>query len=146
MPTAALVRRGTHRLARRLRAERDEAGVPVLALSVLSHLAQYGPMTAKQLANTDRLKPQTLTRSLNRLEEDGLIARKQDDTDRRQSQIEVTEAGRRRLRDDVRPGDAWLAEAMRARLTSTERELMRLAGTLMMRLAEDDPSTATPLP
>ena len=138
MRSAELVRRGTHRLARRLRVERADEGVPVLALSVLGQLVQYGPATAKQLADADRLRPQTLTRTLNRLEEDGLIARKQDDTDRRQSLIEVTEEGRRRLRAEVAPADAWLAATMRARLTPTEREVLRLAGALMVRLADEE--------
>jgi DNA-binding MarR family transcriptional regulator len=134
---AAVVRRGAVLLTRRMRAQRVEGELPLLAVSVLSYLTRYGPATATQLADADRLKPQTLTRTLNRLEADGLIKRKPDESDHRQSLITITPQGRRRLRDEVHPRDVWLATAMAQRLTPTERELLLLAGQLMMRLADD---------
>jgi hypothetical protein len=36
--------------------------------------------------------------------------------------------------------DRWLAQAMAGQLTPTERELLRLAGELMDRLAEPEPT------
>jgi DNA-binding MarR family transcriptional regulator len=134
---AALARRGAVRLTRRMRAERTKGDLPLLAVSVLSYLSRYGSATATQLAEADRLRPQTLTRTLNRLEADGLIKRKPDESDHRQSRISITPQGRQRLRDEVRPLDTWLATAMAERLTRTERELLLLAGQLMMRLADD---------
>ena len=37
--------------------------------------------------------------------------------------------------------DSWLAHTMAARLTPTEQELLRLAGHLLERLAEADPTS-----
>ena len=52
------------RLARRLRAERDE-GVPgVGMMSVLSALYRDGDLTVGQLAEHDRVKPPSMTRTV----------------------------------------------------------------------------------
>src|ERR1700729_145774 len=66
---ATALRRGTTRLARRLRLERQqprpaEPELSNLALSVLAHLHRRGPATPGALAAADRLQPQPLTRTL----------------------------------------------------------------------------------
>ncbi|HEU5420345.1 MAG TPA: MarR family transcriptional regulator [Streptosporangiaceae bacterium] len=139
LETAAVVRRGASRLARRLRAERPEPGETLLRLSVLAHLHGRGPMTPGALAAADRLQPQSLSRTLAALEQDGLISRAADGQDRRRSVLAITGAGQDVLRRDVRQRDSWLALAM-ADLTPTEREVLRLAGDLMERLADSDTS------
>jgi hypothetical protein len=48
------------------------------------------------------------------------------------------QAGRAVLARDMQQRDAWLAAAMEQQLTRAERELLRLAGELMDRLAETD--------
>src|SRR5580698_8131564 len=126
------VRRGSTRLARRLRSERPEAAETLLELSVLGHLYRRGPMTPGALADNERLQPQSLTRALARLERDRLVLRRSDETDRRRSRLALTR--------DMARRDAWLAAAMARELTPTEQQLLRLAGDLMERLAEaDDP-------
>ena len=55
----------------------------------------------------------------------------------------VTPDGLAALRQDMSQRDGWLARTMAARLTSTEQELLRLAGQLLERLAEAD---APPVP
>lgn len=134
--SVASIRRGTIRLALRLRAERSEDSLPPSMLSVLGHLHRDGPLTAGQLAAADRLQPQSLTRTLAALEEQELIVRRPGELDRRQSLLAITQAGRRRLIDDMRQRDAWLAKAMERALSPTERDLLKLAGPLLERLAE----------
>lgn len=136
--SVASIRRGTIRLALRLRAERDADSLPPSMLSVLGHLHRYGPLTAGRLAAADRLQPQSLTRTLAALEEQQLIVRRPGELDRRQSLLAITQAGRRRLIDDMRQRDAWLAKAMERELSPTERDLLKLAGPLLERLAEVD--------
>jgi DNA-binding MarR family transcriptional regulator len=138
---ATAVRRGTTRLARRLRMERPEtrpteAELSNLALSVLAHLHQRGPMTPGALAAAERLQPQSLTRTLAGLEREHLVSRRSDGQDGRRSLLALTEAGAQALVRDMRQRDDWLAAAMARELTRTERELLRLAGDLMERLAE----------
>lgn len=128
---------GATGLAQRMRAERPRDGTTLSMISALSHLHRAGPMTAGRLAALQRSKPQTLTRTLARLEEKGWIERGSTETDRRQVLLHLTEAGRRRLYADRRSRAAWLARAMET-LSPTEREVLRIAGALMADLASWD--------
>ena len=138
--TAAVLRRGTMRLARRLRMERLETGVPLQEFSVLGHLNLRGSMTAGEIAAAERVQPQTLTRTLAALERRGAIRRQADPADRRRSALSITPVGRELLVTDVRQRDSWLSLAMAQELTPTERRLLYLAGQLMEHLAEADVS------
>ncbi len=140
LQAATTVRRGTTRLARRLRMERPQAEGTLLELAILAHLSRRGPMTPGALAAAERLQPQSLTRALARLERSGLVIRRPDHEDRRRSLLAVTETGRAALGRDMQQRDAWLAAAMEQQLTRVERELLRMAGELMDRLAEADTS------
>lgn len=133
---ASTLWQGMARLHRRLRAERGH-GLSFNRLSVLSLLHRGGPMTATALASAERLQPQSLTRMLARLENDGLIVRRPDEADRRQVLIEVTHEGVSVLTEDTRRREEWLAGMMAERLTGTEREVLRLAAGLMDRLADE---------
>jgi DNA-binding MarR family transcriptional regulator len=138
MRTAALaVRRGVISLGRRLRMERSPGGgLTSLGLSVLGHLNRRGPLTPGDLAAADKVQPQSLTRTLANLEAARLVSRGPDPADGRRSVLAITQPGHDALRREMAQRDAWLATAMAAQLTSTEIELLRLAGDLMERLAD----------
>jgi DNA-binding MarR family transcriptional regulator len=135
------VRRGLMRLGRRLRQERPPASLSPNQLGVLSHLHRHGPATPGEVAAAERQRPQSLTRAFAELQAEGLIVRSQDRADRRQSVLAVTPAGRAALARDVAGRDDWLASAL-GTLTETEREVLRLAGALMERLALLDDAAA----
>lgn len=134
---AVAVRRATLSIGRRLKAQRPAEGRPSLELSVLGHLHRRGPMTPGELAAAERVQPQTLTRTLTSLERGGLIARAAHPQDGRRAMLTLTEAGLDALRSDMAVRDDWLAAVMASRLTGTERELLRLAATLLERLADE---------
>jgi DNA-binding MarR family transcriptional regulator len=136
--TAMVVRQGVIRLARRLRLERGQPGETVLDVTVLSHLHRRGPMTAGQLATAERIQPQSLTRTLAGLQEQEFITRHADPADGRRSLMAITDKGLWALRDDMEQRDAWLAQVLSRQLTSTERDLLRLAGGLLDQLADAD--------
>ena len=106
---------------------------------MLGHLNRRGALTPGDLAAADRIQPQSLTRTLTSLDASGLISRQPDPSDGRRSLLAITAAGISVLRSEMNQRDRWLAAAMVAELTETERELMRLAGELMERLADPDP-------
>jgi DNA-binding MarR family transcriptional regulator len=133
---ATEVRRGVISLARRLRLERNEVGLTALELSVLGHLHRSGPLTPGELATAERVQPQSLTRTLAALEEAGLASRQPDPADGRRSLLAITEDGLAGLRTEMEQRDNWLSAAMAAKLTSTEIELLRLAGLLLDRIAQ----------
>lgn len=139
LTAATAVRRGVMSLGRRLRLERG-SGPTGLELSVLGHLLRRGPMSPGELASAEHVQPQSLTRALAGLEAAGLLVRSPDPQDGRRSRLRVTEAGRDELRHDMQRRDAWLTDAMTHELTATERELLRLAGLLLERLAGAGPA------
>jgi len=128
-PHVAQIRRGATRLARRLRFER-----PADSLSVLAHIYRAGAATPGEIATAERLQPQSLTRVIADLAEEGMITRARDERDRRQYVLELTALGGRALAADMGARDRWLTEAM-AELTETERAVLYLAGKLMDRLS-----------
>jgi DNA-binding MarR family transcriptional regulator len=135
---AAALRAGIARLNRRLRSQDEAGGVGSTGLSLLGRLYRGGPSTASELAAREGLQPQSLTRTLQLLEERGLISRETDEDDRRRSTITIMDAGLLLLQKVMRSREAWLARAMASTLSPTERELLRLAASLLERLADAD--------
>ncbi len=130
------VRRANTLLARRLRRLRADHGVSAAKLSVLGHLYRAGgAVTAVELARLERLQPQSLTRIIAELDEKGLVARRQDEADRRQILIEISAAGRELLVQDARAQTVWLARAIEAELTGTEQALLHMAAGLLERVS-----------
>lgn len=135
--TVRFIRYGVMHLGRRMRLERGENSLGPSKLILLGWLLRSGAMTATELAARERVRPQSLTRTLANLEEDGLIIRRADPSDRRQSMIAITEHGRAAVNHEMHQSDVWLATMMTQRLSPTECEILRLATQLMERLAAD---------
>jgi DNA-binding MarR family transcriptional regulator len=144
--TAMAVRRSVMSLGRRLKLERPAGGLTSLELSVLGHLHRRSALTPGEIAAAERVQPQTLTRTLTSLESTGLIARSDHPDDGRRALLTLTEAGGGALRADVAQRDRWLAAAMAASLTETERELLRLAAGLLERVADTAERVQVPRP
>jgi DNA-binding MarR family transcriptional regulator len=135
MDIAHALRLSVMRLHRRLRRERPDTGLSLTRLSVLGRLDRDGPSTASAIAETERIQPQSITRVVAELERRGLIDRQPDTTDRRRVLLRVTPAGERLLAEDRRRRDEWLSVAMADALTPAEQDILRVAATLLDRLA-----------
>lgn len=133
---ATALRRGTTRLSRRMQLERPIRTVSLNQFSLLAHLSRRGPMTVGELAALERAQPQSLTRPLAGLDDEGLIVREADPDDGRRVIVRITEAGVAVLVEDMRQRDSWLALAM-TRLNPTERGVLVLAAELMERISQD---------
>jgi DNA-binding MarR family transcriptional regulator len=131
------VRSAVVRLSRRLRAERPAGALAPTKISVLAQLWRNGEMSAGDLADLERIQPQSLTRTLAALAADGLIMRRPDPLDRRQAVIGITEEGLSALSQDMQARERWLAKAMDIHLSPSERQLLADAAELMDRLADD---------
>ncbi|SEG33536.1 transcriptional regulator, MarR family [Actinacidiphila yanglinensis] len=135
---SAVVRRSVNRLARRMRAERLPDSLPSARLAVLAQLYRGGSSTPGAVAAALHVQPQSLTRTLAALREDGLVTRSRDEVDGRQYVLELTRSGFEAMARDVGYRDAWLRRRMAAELNETEVAVLRLAATLLDRLAADD--------
>jgi DNA-binding MarR family transcriptional regulator len=119
--------RSALRLFRLLRDTRPAKELSLSKISVLGRLYRGGMATATVLAVYLRIKPLSLTRLLADLERRKLITRRPNDTDRRQSLLEITDAGVQLLTAEVRDQRLTLAKIMAKELTPAEPELLRLA-------------------
>lgn len=100
-------------------------------------------MTPGEMAAQLRMQPQSLTRTFAALEDAGYLLRTTDPGDGRQFLLTITAAGRRALKDEMAPRDAWLARAMARVLSDDECAELRRAAELMERLAEFERGVVT---
>ena len=80
-------------LLRRLRREDQESGLSAPRLSALSVIVFGGPVTLGELAAAEQVRPPTMTRLVNALEGDGLVAREADPRDGRVTRLRATAKG-----------------------------------------------------
>jgi DNA-binding MarR family transcriptional regulator len=133
-PLAIALRDAIMRLNRRLRRSRPVGDLTLTQLSALNSLELAGALSPRELAETERVQPPTMTKIVAKLEARGLVQRTAHPTDGRQVILAATEAGRGMVQAQRRAGDVWLATEL-AELTPDERETLRRAAELLDRLA-----------
>lgn len=133
-PLASALRDAIMRLNRRVRQSQPLGDLTLTQLSALTSLELAGAMTPRELAETERVQPPTMTKIIGKLEDRGLLQRTPHPTDGRQAILAATEAGRSVVTEHRRARDAWLAQGL-AGLTADERETLRRAAELLGRLA-----------
>lgn len=104
---------------------------------MLSRLYRHHSLTPRAIADGEHVAPQTLTRVLATVEERGLVSRKGDPSDGRQSLLEITPAGLDVLRQDSAAREAWLAGTMASALTPAQQRVVGTAAELLDRLADE---------
>ena len=136
---ASTLRVSISRLNRRLRADRaDGAEVTLGGLAVLARLHAEGASTAGVLAGHEGVRPSSMSKILEVLEEDGLITRRPHPDDGRQVLVALSARGREVLLADRRRREAWLARAL-TELTPEERDVLATAAPLLERLSTSGP-------
>ena len=133
---ASLLRVSVARLNRRLRFERDPENeeLSVGQLSVLGVLSRNGELSVGELAAKERVRPPSMTRTVNCLADGGYVERRPHPTDGRQVVVSLSGKGERTLAADRRRRDAWLAQRL-GELTPDERSVLRDAAPILERLA-----------
>ncbi|HET9162793.1 MAG TPA: MarR family transcriptional regulator [Solirubrobacterales bacterium] len=139
--TAARLRMAIVRTSRRLRQE--AAGVGQLtptSAAALATVERHGPLTPSELAEIERVKRPTATRTLGVLGEAGLVERAPDPADGRSALVSITAAGRERLRRLRGRKNAYLARRMRELADDDVATLDRAAAILERVLEEERPA------
>jgi DNA-binding MarR family transcriptional regulator len=132
---ARALRAGITRVQRRMRAARGDMRIGLSAYSALACIFEHGPISAGELAERERLQPQSLTRILARLEQEKFISRTQDKADLRRARLLITPRGLQFLHRNALDQEAWLARAIAETLTESERAMLRIAAQLLSRVA-----------
>jgi DNA-binding MarR family transcriptional regulator len=131
---ASSLRLSVMRLARRLRLEKSSDALSMNQLATLGTLNRCGELTVGELARIERVKPPSMTRTVNSLDEAGLVTRRPHPTDGRQVVVDITPAARQVLDEDRRRRDAWLAQRLAA-LSPEQRASLRSVAPLLEELA-----------
>jgi DNA-binding MarR family transcriptional regulator len=126
---AARLRMAITRVARRLRQEASGELTPTSA-AALATIERHGPLTPSELAEIERVKRPTGTRTLRCLADLGLVDRTPDPADGRSALVSITPAGRERLRRLRGRKNAYLARRMRGMPEDDVRTLERAAEIL----------------
>lgn len=123
-------------LLRRLRNEDDSSGLSAPRLSALSVIVFGGPISLRNLAKAEKVKPPTMTRIVHALQAQGLVRKQQNADDGRGISLSATTAGKRLLLESrnrrVRP----LARQIDL-LTTSERESLGEAARLLTAIVRD---------
>src|SRR6266545_777708 len=125
------------RLARRLRQQSDAAISPTQA-AALATIERRGPLALGELAETERVQPPTITAAVDRLETQGLVARRRDPDDRRVARVEVTRAGRKLLEQTRARTSAYLERRI-DELSARDRATLERAADILERVLEERP-------
>ena len=137
--SASRLRMAIVRMARRLR---QEAAVAVGELTpttaaALATVERHGPLSPSELAEIERVKRPTATRTLRTLDEAGLVARAPDPEDGRSALVSITDAGRDRLRRLRGRKNAYLARRMRD-LPAGDLATLDRAAAILEQILEDE--------
>lgn len=132
---ASRLRLAVTRLGRRLRTQLPGELSPS-QLATLASVERLGPLTLGELSGAERVKPPTMTKIVACLEEQGLVSRTVDQTDRRVARVEATPAGLAFLDESRQQKDAYLAQRLRA-LSDPDRAALEQAAGILERILED---------
>jgi DNA-binding MarR family transcriptional regulator len=136
--TASHLRNAIVRTSRQLRQEAAaETGLSPTATAALATISRSGPLTPSELAELERVKRPSMTRTLGSLERAGLIERTADPADGRSFLVAVNDAGRERLARLRRRKSAYLARRLR-KLDPDQVETLARAAELLERMREDE--------
>jgi DNA-binding MarR family transcriptional regulator len=136
--SAARLRMAIVRTSRRLRQEAAGAvgELTPTSAAALATVERHGPLTPSELAEIERIKRPTATRTLRVLGEAGLVERTPDPEDGRSALVTITAAGRARLRRLRGRKNAYLARRMRD-LPVEDVETLERAAAILEGILED---------
>lgn len=121
------------RLLKQRRAHARPA-IPLGLVGLLRHIDAGSPgCHARDLAERTRLDPSTVSRALATLVADGLVERQADPTDRRATQLTVTDAGRAALVDT----QDWYGAVLTRALTDWAPDEVAALSTALGRFTRD---------
>ena len=123
------------RLARRIRNNRADGTMSDAKLGVLFRL-EISPAAPGLLAERERVTPPSMNRTLNALEEAGLVARTPDPSDARKVIVTITGAGLTVIRETRRLRASWFGERL-AELSPEERAALEAVTPVLRRLSEE---------
>lgn len=138
LETAARLRLAVARLQRLLRSQ-EMGGLSLTEASCLAIIGRRGPMPLNEIAASEHLSASSVTKTITRMEEAGLIDRLTDPTDRRVSLVTLSKKGSA-LVDQIRSRrNAFLLLRLQE-LSPTDLEAVEQALPILERLSAEAPN------
>jgi DNA-binding MarR family transcriptional regulator len=131
---AKTLREAIQRLNRRVRQTRPVGDLTFSQLSALTSLQLAGALTPRELADTERVQPPTMTKIVGKLEDRGLVVRTPHPTDGRQVILSATEQGRAVHAEYEQARNEWLAGQLAA-LGPDDRDVLARAAEILRQVA-----------
>src|SRR5215831_12185731 len=123
------------KVGRELRREARAVGISPEQVSLLVAIKYDPGVGVRELAARERVSPAAMSKHVDRLERDGLVARTPSDDDRRRVGLTLTDEGQRVLRRVRSRRTAWLASRLRT-LSDEDRAAVEAAVEPLSRLLD----------
>jgi len=123
--TAGRLRFAVARMARLLR-QQDQSGFGPTVVAALATVERHGPLTLGELATREQVAPPTITKVVEKLEQNGFVARTVDPLDRRSSHVTITPKGAKQLQTFRTRRTEWLSARL-AELSDDQRATLAAA-------------------
>ncbi len=122
-------------LHKRLRKQVYSAGgFSITEQTTISYLSRMGPLSPSELADINKIKKQSMSQVLNKLEADKLIRRVPSKADKRKVAISLTATGVKMIEQSRYERDEWLARAIRDVVPEKEFRVLAAAIPLLEKI------------
>lgn len=134
---APAIRTLVSKLYRRLRHQVKTAdSLSLSEITLLSNLYHFGSLYPSQMADILKIKAQSISQIINKLDELKLIIKTPSSDDKRKVAISLSEHGRQLVDQTRHQRDEWLSNAIAKQLTTEEQALVAKAIALLDKVAE----------
>lgn len=107
----------------------------ITEITTLGRLYRQDQLLPSELAAMAKVKTQSMSQILKKLEKQNVIVRTPCETDKRKTFISLTETGRKLVEQTRYERDEWLTNAIRKNLSRDERRTLMKAIEIMHKLA-----------
>tara|TARA_R110002096_G_scaffold73270_12_gene173576 strand:+ start:17358 stop:17903 length:546 start_codon:yes stop_codon:yes gene_type:complete len=129
-----LLARASHLVSEDFSATLKTAGFDRARWRILASLSDYDKVPIGKLANTVLMKQPTLTKALDRMEEEQLVERQHSRQDRRSVKVAITAKGREKVAELLHQAKEHEREILKDYSAEEEAILKRVLATLIERL------------
>lgn len=106
-------------------------------IDTIRHLYHSTSLLPSELAALTRIKTQSMSQILNKIEKHGVILRTPSETDKRKVYISLSPFGLEMVKEIKYDKDEWLQAAIEKTLTAGEKELLEKALPVLHKLIEN---------
>jgi DNA-binding MarR family transcriptional regulator len=107
----------------------------ITEIEIIGYLYKKGSLLPSELAVLTKVKAQSMSQFVNRLESNQMIERKVSESDKRKTFLSLTAWGREQVEQTRYERDEWLSNAIEKTLTKSETKILTQAIEILNKLA-----------